>query len=587
MNFATLVAGPLLAPECLRASRKGWLPWVRALAALMAAAPTLAALWWWWINLQVDASEFRATGTVFTSLGLVESLTILLALVLAPAVLAGSLAGEKERGSIGLLLSTRVDAREIVLGRMLGKLSLVGSIMLAATPFLIGLGVLAGFSIPSLMTLLMLPVAVGFGAGGLAVAASSVAKRGRNALLVIYLSQVLILLLPLVGLAPGLRGAGDYLGVLNPFGALGAMFERGSGWPAVPGIATWMVIGLLGISFASWRLRPSYLALVGGKKRGLFRRYRIPPVDESRPMLWKELHIEKVGALGWFGRILGALLVGYLGLGSLLLAALAFWSLKVQANATYFDQIVGLMDTLYGDNGPLFGCLIELAVGLRAAVAVSSERERGTWDALLTSPLSGRDILIGKLWGSIYSLRWLILATFLCWTIAVVFGAMTVFTYVSLMGQTVIISLFMAAVGVRASLANGTATKAMSLTVGLWIGALISIAIVAFLAMLVVMFVCLITWLMGNSIGLTTPGGRPWMPTAYFGHGMIGLMVLCYAALTFFVLIEFRGRFDDLAGRVSGAPHKAPMKPRATDEFDRRVDPAPMRSVQMADSSAS
>ena len=35
------------------------------------------------------------------------------------------------------------------------------------------------------------------------------------------------------------------------------------------------------------------------------------------------------------------------------------------------------------------GFLIQWAIGLRAAVAISSERERGTWDALLTSPLEG------------------------------------------------------------------------------------------------------------------------------------------------------------------------------------------------------
>ena len=36
--------------------------------------------------------------------------------------------------------------------------------------------------------------------------------------------------------------------------------------------------------------------------------------------------------------------------------------------------------------------LIQWAVGLRAAVSISSERERGTWDALMTSPLDARAI---------------------------------------------------------------------------------------------------------------------------------------------------------------------------------------------------
>ena len=67
-------------------------------------------------------------------------------------------------------------------------------------------------------------------------------------------------------------------------------------------------------------------------------------------------------------------------------------------------------------------CLIQWAVGLRAAVSISSERERGTWDALLTSPLDGREIVRGKLWGSLYALRGLILAAFLAWALAAAAG---------------------------------------------------------------------------------------------------------------------------------------------------------------------
>ena len=63
---------------------------------------------------------------------------ILLTIVVvqAPAVLAGSLAGERERGVLQLLLTTAVTPREIVSGRLLGKLSQVGMIVLAGLPIL-------------------------------------------------------------------------------------------------------------------------------------------------------------------------------------------------------------------------------------------------------------------------------------------------------------------------------------------------------------------------------------------------------------------------------------------------------------------
>ena len=49
-----------------------------------------------------------------------------------------------------------------------------------------------------------LPFAVAFGAGGLAIAASAVASKGRNALMTIYIAEVLLLLLPLLGMIPGM-----------------------------------------------------------------------------------------------------------------------------------------------------------------------------------------------------------------------------------------------------------------------------------------------------------------------------------------------------------------------------------------------
>src|SRR4029079_11055910 len=110
-------------------------------------------------------------------------------------------------------------------------------------------------------------------------------------------------------------------------------------------------------------------------------------------------------------------------------------------------------------------------VGLRAAVAISSERERGTWDALLTSPLEGREIVRGKLWGSLLALRWLFGAALWAWSIAVLTGAMEWMGYLSLITHTVLVSAFLAAAGVRISLAVATATKAMPLIIGVWLGA--------------------------------------------------------------------------------------------------------------------
>ncbi len=51
----------------------------------------------------------------------------------------------------------------------------------------------------------------------------------------------------------------------------------------------------------------------------------VPPVDENRPMVWKELYIERVGTLGKFGRWVGLFLMAALIGGSVVLTAVIAW----------------------------------------------------------------------------------------------------------------------------------------------------------------------------------------------------------------------------------------------------------------------
>ena len=102
-------------------------------------------------------------------LSVVEGLMVTIALVLAPAILAGSLAGEKERGALGLLLTTRVSAREIVWARFAAKLTQVAMILLAGLPAQIVLAALTGMNADVVATLIALPAALVFGIGGLLV----------------------------------------------------------------------------------------------------------------------------------------------------------------------------------------------------------------------------------------------------------------------------------------------------------------------------------------------------------------------------------------------------------------------------------
>ena len=84
---------------------------------------------------------------------------------------------------------------------MLGKLSQVGMIILAGVPVVAFLAPLDGLGPGTFWRCSLLLAAVAFGAGGLAVGASVVSRRGRDAQLTVYILMVLLMHEPAPGLA--------------------------------------------------------------------------------------------------------------------------------------------------------------------------------------------------------------------------------------------------------------------------------------------------------------------------------------------------------------------------------------------------
>ena len=320
IDATTLLLGPMAGPECLRASRRPWVIWVRMAPAIASGLVAFVMFWAWWMFAQFDEShqpytEFRL------GVKIIEGMLCVFSMILAPAVLAGTLAGEKERGSMGLLLTTRVSSMDLVLGRLSSRLLQVFMIDLAAVPPLLLMASMAGLGWSTTLSLLALPVALAFGNGGLAIGASAMSKRGRDALLLVYLVNILFLLGPMLG---GLGRGWAWAGWLNPFEPMITLADTEFVSPALTSAMAWIVLGVASIALAAWRLRPSCLS-EGNEARTRKKAKRIGwvPVMDERPMLWKELYIERVGTLGRAGKWIGALLVLWMGLGSVVLGGMA------------------------------------------------------------------------------------------------------------------------------------------------------------------------------------------------------------------------------------------------------------------------
>ena len=549
MNLVTLVFGHLAGPECRRALARGWLIVVRTLVGVLLAAIVLILLWFWWLNAISDSS-YSPLGALLIALSTATMILLTIVVVQAPAVLAGSLAGERERGVLQLLLTTAVSPREIVLGRLLGKLSQVGMILLAGVPVLALLAAWNGLSLLQAGTLFLLLGAVGFGGGGLAVGASVVSKKGRDALLSVYILMLLLVLSPMLT-AVGLPArVTDWLESFNPYFSMNRLIMEGQVAPALATCGFWLVIGLTGAAVAAWRLRSTCLGLGDTAKKSR-RRMWVPAVGE-RPMLWKELYVERVGSLGRFGRWLGLLITASIGGGSLVLGAIIFLSIFWRGEPEWSLWATNILaGALSPASGRFMGWLLQWAIGLRAAVSIASERERGTWDALLMSPLQPGEIVRAKLSGSLNALRWMAGAMVLAWTLAVVVGAVSTLDYVTWIAANATAGVLMAAVGVRCSLSLPTATKAMTWTIGLWIA---SVVVVAFLAISLIAVVCLIFiagWMIAVQYGFVLINTAPWFPMT-LAHAWPLTVDLVTLSITFFIVLDTSLRFDRIAGRMAG-----------------------------------
>jgi ABC-type transport system involved in multi-copper enzyme maturation permease subunit len=537
-------------PECRRALARGWLIVVRSLVAGLLALILLCLLWVWWITAQFDpwhAPLVAIRVTLWTAAMVVLTIVV----VQAPAVLAGSLAGERERGVLQLLLTTAVTPREIVSGRLLGKLSQVGMIVMAGLPILAMLCAWNGLSIGGAGTLFLLFGAVGVGGGGLAVAASVVSRRGRDALLSVYILMLLLLLSPLLYQLGLPREAAEWLMWLNPFYALNTLINDRVTGPALAASAFWTCMGIAGVALASVRLRPSCLG--AGETQKKSRRPLLVPAVTENPMLWKELFIERAGTLGRFGRWLGVAITVAIGGGSLVLAAIVAAEFFFPRPDGYPINASALLSMIFtGARATFMGWLLQWAIGLRAAVSIASERERGTWDALLMSPLEAREIVRAKLAGSLYALRWMVAAMLLALTLSVVVGAMPVWEYVTWVAENATAALLMAAIGVRASLSLPTATKAMTWTIALWLGSFIGVAVCAFAIISVVWLLSFAAWLYAVSYAYVSPTSSPWVLGLDFETGWAISTNLVVLIITALIVADTALRFDQIAGRMAG-----------------------------------
>ncbi|HEX8203901.1 MAG TPA: ABC transporter permease subunit [Isosphaeraceae bacterium] len=410
--------GPVFAYEWLTASQRRLGYALRSLLVLLLWLG-LSAVWLGSHDGQGELSvrqqaeigrEFYAVTTLIM-LGLVG--------LVAPAATAGAICWDKARGNLALLFATDLTDAEIVLGKLAARLVPVLGLIACATPVL-ALATLFGGVDPVVLTgalLVCLACAV-FGCT-LALTLSVWGRKTHEVLLATYAFGVFWLLSApiwagLVSMLPWWARPAwmpSDLALLpyNPVVLVIAPLDAPPGLgPIGLGAQAWFcTLGLLASALlaaaATWRIRAVVIRQAGrgeaprradrpaGARRGplarLVRLVRLLPSPslDGNPVLWREWHRRRPSR--------GSVAVW--GLFGVLSSGFSLWA------------IVAALDGA-GPGGREMGAVIggvQVSAGLlflsiSAATSLAEERQRGSLDVLLATPLSTRSIVLGKWWGA-------------------------------------------------------------------------------------------------------------------------------------------------------------------------------------------
>jgi ABC-type transport system involved in multi-copper enzyme maturation permease subunit len=413
----------------------------------------------------------------------------LIVVFITPGITAGAVAEEKERKTLEHLLATDLHDHEIVFGKLAARLAYLTLILLTGLPVLSLLQLLGGVD-PQLLL-------AGFVATGLtmvSLAALSIlnsvyATRPRTAIALTYVQATTYFIVTSCALLfwdpAKMPGWAAWTSAGNAYVALKhlqAVLMAGPG--AGGGTLVSHLPGVL-LGYAAFHLTLTLLCLLGSilglrlwarwqasgrKRRGYviaITQPRLPRVSSRRPMLWKEPLIR----LGEAAQIIitTAVAMGLIFAGFILICVVVV-GLTVGHLEESMNSTVRLM-------GTILASFMILGTAMRAAGAISGERDRQTMDSLLTTPIENRSIVWSKWWGSVLGVRKGGYFLIVLWIVGVATGGLSIVAMPLLLVALIVYLSFAASLGLWFSLRCRTTLRAtiwtmvtlLGITCGHWL----------------------------------------------------------------------------------------------------------------------
>lgn len=368
---------------------------------------------------ELDYRALAAAGAA--SFTWIAYLQITLICILAPVFMGGAIAQEGDARTWEVLLTTPLGKVQIVLGNLFGRLFFVLALLVASLPLFAMTQYFGGVPGRSIFASYGIAAAAAFLVGSIAIALSVSRLAGKRAFFAFYVGVVSYLAVT-IAVDAFLRNAGKGVGGsgvtwmtgLNPFLALHALLNPSTYVRAPEGslrgiaalflehpVRAWCigstVLGVLLLSASTLTVRSGGLAGIGGEAavpwyRRLFglgaagAEHRPPRTVWSNPIAWREAAARNA--------TLGKILLRWLFFAAGGAFGITLIVLYHQGTLGHEDFRLALLATVWGE----LAVTTLVAINM-AATAVSREREDGTLDLLLTTPITPSAYLSGKLRG--------------------------------------------------------------------------------------------------------------------------------------------------------------------------------------------
>jgi ABC-type Na+ efflux pump permease subunit len=511
------------------------------------------------------------------SFQIMAPLQLALALFTAAMWSAASIAAEKDRRTLDLILLTNLSSAQYVLGKLLGSLLLVWLLLLAALPIFSLALLFGGIAAAQVGRVFAVTLVTTLLAGSLGTTLALWREKTFQTLAITATLIVLWLALWEI-VASGTLGP-LWLGIaterwavaFSPWRAILAATQPipvgGPGRSAsdattlfVPcAMAVAAALTLWGIvRFRVWnpprervgRKAPALAAMPAALASSpLTRRSR--PVWPN-PIMWREVRT-------WaYGRKLLLVRGAYLSL--CLLAAAALYVL-VKSNTTGMSLAVVMV--------PLFVLSLVL-VNAQAVTSITTERDGKALDLLLVTDLTAREFIYGKLAGALYNTKEMVLAPVILCLALWAGGVLTLENALYLTGGALVLYLFVTMLGIHVGLAYGHSPTAIAVSLGTVFFLFVGIAtcmrvIVAFAGSFQVQLQPFLAFMVGGGVGLFVALGARNPSTAILATSLLCPFVTFYA-ITSFLLGQTLNVFLVTTAMYSFAT--AAMLIPATHEFD-------------------